>query len=132
MDEASPSIGNHPCQATRKDGQPCTVPVVAGEPYCFAHSERTAAQRAQARQRGGANSARAVRVQRLVPSTLRPVLATLLEVLGEVRRGDLAPGQANAVANVAGAIVKVYTSATVEDRLSELETQIAALSRRPA
>ena len=62
----------------------------------------------------------------------RPVLASLLDVLGEARNGSLPAAQANAVANVAGAIVKVWQASVVEDRLSELEGQIDALNRRGA
>ncbi len=132
MDEVSGSITKHPiCAGTRRDGQPCGAPALLGN-HCFAHSPENAAARDQARRRGGQGKARTERAGKLVPSTLRPVLAALLEVLGEVQSGDLAPGQANAVANVAGAIVKVYTSGQLEDRLADLETQIATFSRRPA
>ena len=109
------------CTATRKDGQPCRVPAVAGTERCFAHSEQTAALRREARRRGGRNSARTVRAARLVPSTLRPVLALLLDTLDDVHGGKLPAAQANAVATVAGAVVKVYQAGLLEERISALE-----------
>ena len=132
MREASASIGNHPCQATRKDGQPCTVRAVAGSVWCFAHDPTRAAQRDEARRRGGRGKGRTARAEKLVPSTLRPVLALLLDAFGETHRGELDPKVAGALAALAGAVVRVYQAGQVEDRLSELEAQIDALNRRPA
>jgi len=72
------------------------------------------------------------RAGKLVPSAMRPVLSLLLDALEETRRGDLDPKVAGALAALAGAVVRVYSSATVEERISELEGQIAALTQRPA
>ena len=49
------------------------------------------------------------------------MLQTLLDALAEVHNGDLEPGQANAMAALAGAIVKVYSSGQLEERLEALE-----------
>ena len=136
MSEASSTIGNHPpaCQATRKDGRPCSVRALTGSAWCFAHDPERAAQRAEARRKGGRGKARLARVERLVPGTLRPVLALLLTTLEETHRGDLDPKVAGALAAVAGAVCRVYQAGVVEDRLAELEAQIATLTRdrRPA
>jgi hypothetical protein len=64
-----------------------------------------------------------------VPTTLRPVLTTLLEVLEETRRGELDPKIAGALASVAGAIVKVYASATVEQQIADLQDQVNRLRK---
>ena len=134
MDRASPSNGEHLCQATRKDGRACATRVLPGSVYCFAHDPDKAAARETGRRKGGRGKARFARVGRLVPGTLRPVLALLLTTLEETHRGDLDPKVAGALAAVAGAIVKVYQAGVVEDRLAELEGQIATLTRdrRPA
>lgn len=116
------------CAATRKDGRACDLRIVADSGYCWAHNPAYA----EARRRGGQNKARTRRAEKLVPSTLRPVLATLLDVLEETRRGELDPKIAGAVASVAGAIVKVYSSATVEQQIADLQDQVARLSRRSA
>ena len=131
MSEASSTIDNHPptCQATRKDGRPCSVRALPGAAWCFAHDPERAAQRDEARRRGGRGKARIARVERLVPGTLRPVLALLLTTLNETHEGTITPAQAGALSAVAGAIVRVYQAGVVEDRLAELEAQIAQLRR---
>jgi hypothetical protein len=98
--------------------------------FCFAHDPERRADRQSASARGGQGKSRIARVERLVPSTLRPVLALLLDVLAEAREGTIPPAQANAVATVAGAIVKVYGSATLEQQIADLHEQVARLSRR--
>ncbi len=120
------------CGATKRDGTTCTSTIVLASGRCFAHDTERQAEMSAARTAGGHGKRRTARAEKLVPSTLRPVLTTLLDVLTEVRAGDLAPGQANAVATVAGAIVKVYASATVEQQIADLQEQVARLSRRPA
>ena len=121
MDEASSSIGNHPCQATRKDGQPCTVRTLTGSAWCFAHDPSRAAQRTEARRRGGRGKAKAERAGKLVPASLRPSLALLFEALDEVHRGELDPRAAGAMAALAGAISRLYQTGVLEERLAALE-----------
>jgi TRAP-type mannitol/chloroaromatic compound transport system permease large subunit len=99
---------------------------------CFAHDEARRADRVAANLRGGHGKSRLARVEKLVPSTLRPVLLLLLDVLGEARDGTIAPAQANAVASIAGAIVRVYSSATVEQQITDLQEQVSRLTRRQA
>lgn len=89
--------------------------------YCFAHDPAKAAARAVARAKGGANSATRARLTRLVPGTLRLVIATLLEALDKVYDGDLDPRQATAMAALAGAIVRAYGVGVLEERVAELE-----------
>jgi len=97
---------------------------------CFAHDASLQAQRASARTKGGHGKAHTARVQKLLPSTLTPVLALLLQVLEEARDGRIAPAQANAVATVASAIVKLYGSAVIEQQIESLQEQVTRLSRR--
>ena len=120
------------CRATKRGGTPCASVVVLPSGYCFLHDPDRQSEARAASARGGQGKSRIARVERLVPSTLRPVLALLLEVLEDARKGAIAPAQANAVASVAGAIVKVYASATVEQQIADLQEQVALLSRRSA
>jgi hypothetical protein len=89
-------------------------------------------KRLAASRKGGQNKARIVRADRLVPATLRPVLVLLLESLDETRAGTCDPKVAGALAALAGAIVKVYSSATVEQQIADLEAQLARLTRPSA
>lgn len=52
------------------------------------------ADMAAARVRGGRNKATAVRIEKLVPAVLRPVLNSVLATLREVRDGTLRTQQA--------------------------------------
>jgi hypothetical protein len=109
------------CEATRKDGQPCTTPIVADSRFCFAHSPELAAKRAEANRRGGRNKSRANRLQRLVPASLKPTIAALFTALEEVHAGDLDPKQARAMAALAGAIARLYSVGVLEERIAALE-----------
>jgi hypothetical protein len=66
---------------------------------------------------------------RLMPASLRPVLAVLFDALDEVHSGKLEPPQANAMAALASAIVRVYGAGQLEERLERLE-QAAELRQR--
>ena len=59
------------CQGRRQDGAACQSPAVAATGYCFAHDPEAARQ--DARQAGGRNSAKAVRLRGLLPPRLVPV-----------------------------------------------------------
>jgi len=108
------------CGATRADGEPCTVRALA-DGYCFAHSQTTAGKRHTARATGGRNKATPRRLQRLMPTSLRPVLATLFTAIDEVHAGTLDPRQASAMASLAGAIGRLYEVAEIEQRIEALE-----------
>ena len=83
-----------------------------------------------ARARGGRNKGRTARLDRLVPGSLKPVLAALIAALHEVHGEDgqpptLSPAQASAMASLAGAVVKVYQVAELEQRVEALEVATA-------
>jgi hypothetical protein len=113
------------CRASRRDGRRCAATVVLPSGYCPMHDPERGAEVAASRARGGRNKAGAVRAARLVPATLRPVLATLLAALDEVRGAEgepaITPAQANAMASLAGAIVRVYQVGVLEERVAALE-----------
>ena len=108
-----------PCRATRADGQPCTARALESG-YCFAHDDGLREKRHAARMQGGRNKATTARVQRLMPSTLRPVLDHLYTALEEVHEGTLEPRQAAAMAGLAGAIAKLHEVADLDARLEAL------------
>jgi len=91
--------------------------------YCYAHDDTRATERDRARRKGGTNSATRHRVDRLVPATLRPMIAALLEALDEVHRGDLDPKQASAMASLASAITRAYGVGILEERVQALKGQ---------
>ncbi len=111
------------CAGTRRDGTPCAAAVMGPGVWCFAHDPTRATERDQARRKGGANSATRARLDRLLPATLRPMIARLLDALDEVHAGTLDPKQASAMASLAGAITKAYGVGILEERVQALEEQ---------
>lgn len=124
------------CKASRKDGRPCTAPVLLPSGYCFAHDPDNQATAACARADGGRAHSRAARVKAsaarpepALAAVLRPVLDRLLGAMTRVEDGALTPAQAQALVALAGAVVKVYTAGELEERMATLEA--AAPSARP-
>jgi len=108
------------CGATRTDGQPCTAGARASG-FCFAHDPALREKRDAARQAGGHNKAAPRRLEKLTPTSLRPVLATLFETLEGIRDGTLEPRQATAMATVSTAICRIFEVSELEQRLKALE-----------
>ena len=109
------------CRAVRRDGQRCRSTIVLASGFCSMHDPERRAEVAAARERGGRNKARTARLDRLVPATLRPMIATLLGALDEVHAGDLDPKAATAMAALAGAVTRAYGVGVLEERVSQLE-----------
>lgn len=109
------------CKGTRRDGSPCQAPMVGASGLCWAHdpAKRDAAH--AARVQGGHGKRTAARLDRLVPSSLKPAIALLHQALEEVHRGDLDPRAAGAMAALAGAISRLYATGVLEERVSALE-----------
>jgi hypothetical protein len=112
---------NNRCSAITKSGQACKAPAVNDSRYCFAHSPDLTSRRNAARKRGGANSSKSVRLQKLVPPRMIPVLGLLQRSLLETYRGELKPNQATAIAALSRALVSVFESGEMEERLRILE-----------
>ena len=109
------------CTGTRRDGAPCTSPLVGASGRCFAHDPARHEQVAAARARGGHGKRRIARVEKLVPASLRPTLSLLFTALEETHAGELDAKQAQAMAALAGAIARLYTTAELEQRVTDLE-----------
>ncbi len=119
MSEAQASTSERQrCKATRKDGAPCRGYAQRGG-FCIGHTSDLAARR-----KGGANSSKLARADKLLPLRLRPVLELLERALSEVHQGELDPRQATAMASLSGAIVKTFEAGLIETRLTELEAKI--------
>jgi len=95
------------CSAITKRGERCQGTPRPSSNYCFAHDPSLAAKRKTARVKGGKNSSRVARLEKLMPSRLQPVFARLERALQEVHDGSLEPRRATAMASLAGAMVKV-------------------------
>ena len=120
------------CRGSRRDGTPCLAPphAIGADGYCWAHDPAKRDERREARAKGGRNRATAERAGKLVPATLRPVVAKLLDALDAVEAGALSPRQGQAMAAIASAIVRVYTAGTLEQRIEALEEAAQATGGR--
>ena len=117
------------CTATRKDGQGCrATPTRDG--LCLAHSPALADKRRAAYARGGRNKSRRVRLAKLVPPRLVPIFDVLEGALREVHNGRLDPPRAQAMASLAGGMVRVMTAGEVEGRFRKLEEKVDAWTSR--
>ena len=112
------------CTATRIDGKSCrATPTRDG--LCMAHSPGLAEKRRAAYAKGGRNRARHIRLAKLVPPRLVPVYERLEAALAEVHEGDLDARRAQAMAALAGAMVRVLTAGELEGRLRRIEATVA-------
>ncbi len=101
------------CSASTKTGKPCRGrPAESG--YCFAHDPAMKDKREAARVKGGENSSHAARLEKLLPSHLRPTFDRLEAAMKEVYEGSLDPRRATAMASVAGAMVKIIKAGEEE------------------
>jgi len=108
------------CQATTKGGQPCRG-TARPSGFCFSHDPTLQEARRDGAARGGQGQSTPARLARLIPSSLRPTLETLFTALDEVHSGELDPRQASAMASLAGAIGRLYETASLEQRLEAIE-----------
>jgi hypothetical protein len=124
---AEPSRSNpNQCAGIRADGQPCTSTAVGASGYCFAHDPDRAAERDDARRRGGENRSNSARLRGLVPPRLLATFDALEDAMAEVHDGRLDPRQANAMASLARAMVAVLQAGELEERVRQLEARSAA------
>jgi hypothetical protein len=120
------------CKATTVSGSPCSATPVRDDGYCYWHSPAVEAERDDARRRGGSarsNQARA-RKQMTGANDMGDVKTRLMIALAKVEEGDLEPGPANAMANLARAIATVAGVADFEGQLAELRREVAELAEQ--
>ena len=118
------------CKAQNKSGAPCSAQAYK-DGLCRWHHPDLEAQRSEERRRGGHARSNAARARKALAGELRDmgdVKARLMIALAKVEEGELEPGPANAMANLARAIATVAGVADFEGQLAELRHEVAALS----
>src|SRR5829696_1630080 len=119
------------CLGTNKDGTPCKARAQRDSEYCLAHDPERVTDLTEWRRRGGRESSNRSRARKALAGDVRDltdVKARLMMALAKVEEGDLEPGPANAMANLARAIATVAGVADFEGQLAELRHEVAALS----
>jgi hypothetical protein len=123
--EASPTS----CTAMRRDGSPCHATALPGRPHCWAHDPENRDRARAAREAGGRGRSRVARAQKHVPTDLRRLVGKLTTAIEEVHAGRLEPRRAQAMASLAGALIRVYETGEMEARLDDLETRLGREAR---
>jgi len=121
--EAAENDSHSLCSAVSKNGEACGGRANESG-FCFAHDPSLNSIRETARVRGGENSSRAVRLEKLMPRRLRPLFDRLEQAMQELHEGKLDPRRATAMASLAGAMVKVLEAGELEEltrKLHELQ-----------
>ena len=117
------------CTAVKADGTPCRAVALPGRLMCWAHDPALKEKAAEARRQGGHNRSRIARARKAVPDAIGSVQGRLLKALEEVHAGTLEPRVAQAMASLAGAVVRLYEVGELETRLAEFEARLEAESR---
>jgi hypothetical protein len=121
------------CKAKTVTGSPCSATPVRDDGYCYWHSPAVEAERDEARRRGGSARSNRSRARKVLTGDVRDmtdVKVRLMIALAKVEEGELDPGPANAMANLARAIATVAQVGELEVRIRELETRAGL--REPA
>jgi hypothetical protein len=124
------------CTATKRDGSPCNGYAVAHSDYCFHHDPARAAERRQARSKGGrARHGRHVGpVGRTVPvplDTMADVAALLKDAINTTLQLENSIQRARTVGYLAGLLIKALDFSTVEERLTQVERALSLRDPAP-
>jgi hypothetical protein len=118
------------CSATNKDGSPCNAHAWRDH-LCRWHHPDLEEKRTEGRRKGGQNRSSSARARKALTGDIRDmtdVKARLMVALAKVDAGELEPGPANAMANLARAIATVAGVADFEGQLAELRQELAVLA----
>jgi hypothetical protein len=111
------------CKATKRNGEPCTLPAQGEQGLCWAHDPKNAERRRRGASRGGR-----ARANRELPT----IKALLEDLTDRVLSGDLAAG----TAAVANQLINTRLRAIEQERRNreteELEARLEALERSQA
>jgi hypothetical protein len=114
------------CQATTRNGTPCNAYAVGGSPYCFQHHPELAAERRQARSKGGlARHGRDIgpvgQAQPVPLDTMADVVALLQWAINQTRQLENSLQRNNTIGSLAAQLMKAFDMADLEGRLAEMQ-----------
>ncbi|MDP9359611.1 MAG: hypothetical protein M3R02_30845 [Chloroflexota bacterium] len=119
------------CMGRSRHGGSCSAQARPSRQWCTWHDPDLEGDRATWRRKGGEGRSTAKRAGKRLPKTLLNVQEALLRAMTAVEVGELEPARANAMGNLARALVTITEYATVEDRFVELERAVAEAQRAP-
>lgn len=121
------------CTGTTKAGKRCSAVALPDSEFCISHDPTRVVELAAYREKGGQGRSHENRAKKSLKGTYQDMAALkgrLITALEKVEGGALEPGQANAMANLARAIVTVAGVADFEGQLTEMRKEIVSLQER--
>jgi hypothetical protein len=116
------------CTETKKDGTPCTAPVLrAGASVCSSHDPEMADRLKASRAKGGRSKSELHRMKALMPARLIPIFEQMEDRLPDVFSGAINPRVAQALAAYIRTMAVLVQQGQVELEIADLREQIAAL-----
>ena len=112
------------CSALTKDNKPCKGTPLAGSEWCFSHHPDLEERRREGSAKGGSeksNSARARRHFRNASLDAPDIHGLLSGALVQVSEGSMEPAVGNALAAMSKALVTIYESTLLTERIEQLE-----------
>jgi hypothetical protein len=110
------------CRAIRRDGTPCQGSATHTG-LCIAHDPRAA----QWRVMGGHASRRSERAMKLLPARFEPTIDLLEKTLKELYFCKMPIKLGEAMAQVGAVLVKILSTAEMEERLRAVERKVQAI-----
>jgi hypothetical protein len=108
------------CKATKRNGDPCTLPAQGEQALCWAHDPKNAERRRKGASRGG----------RAKANRELPTIKSLLEDLTErVLSGNLETGRAAVANQLVNTRLRAIEQERKNKETEELEARIEALER---
>ncbi len=124
--------GKHLCNSKKVNGETCGGNA-GPDGFCFAHSPALASKHAEVSKIGGRNKSNAIRAQKLMPSRLVPVFVMMEGVLADIYNGKITDyKKAQTIAQVARALVAIFTAGELEERIRALEEKTGKDHPNPA
>src|SRR5919107_4989074 len=109
------------CKATKRNGEPCTLPANGKQGLCWAHDPTTAEQRRRRAQRGGRAKA-----NRELPS----IKAQLEDLTERVLSGELETGRAAVANQLVNTRLRAIEQERKNKETEDLEARIEALEAK--
>jgi hypothetical protein len=115
------------CTATKRNGEPCTLPAVGQQSLCWAHDPKNAERRRKGQSRGGRGKA---------STEVRDLKGQLQDLATGVLEGRLDRGNAvvvNQILNTRARLIelerRIREQEEIEERLEQLESVLARQDR---
>ena len=110
------------CEATKRDGTPCTLEARGDGSFCWAHSPEFAQERRESATRAGKVSKQS--------REIASVKKELRELAREVKAGEVSTAKGSVVSQVLGVYLRAVEAARKERELDELAERLEALEAR--